>query len=200
MPNAAAQRRICQTVRSTAAPTDVCFLPPLQLESVTSPLTPLLPILLNFSSSLVVPSLDAVLCVRWPSATILGSGQTELLRNVPVFNSRPSGPQHGSTSPSLTARGLSFSSRVRGASRQLSHIIPTVSAAFISAVKPWAKATGLMMCTCEAHLRISPACALLRHSASVTAGHLAQLRVLWMHSSPQPALHLSSPTNSTWEL
>lgn len=35
---------------------------------------------------------------------------------------------------------------------------------------------------------------------SVTAGHPAQLRVLWIHSSPQPALHLSSPTNSTWEL
>lgn len=62
----------------------------------------------NFSSSPFVSSRYVALCIRWPSAGILGSGQTELLRNVPPFNGRPSGPQHGSTSPSLTARGLSF--------------------------------------------------------------------------------------------
>lgn len=62
----------------------------------------------NFSSSPLVSSPYVALCIRWPSATTLGSGQTELLRNVPLFNGWPSGPQHGSTSPSLTARGLSF--------------------------------------------------------------------------------------------
>lgn len=62
----------------------------------------------NFSSSPLVSSPYVALCIRWPSATTPGSGQTELLRNVPLFNGWPSGPQHGSTSPSLTARGLSF--------------------------------------------------------------------------------------------
>lgn len=62
----------------------------------------------NFSSSHSVPSLYAVLCIWWPSASIFSSGQTELLRNVPLFNGWPSGPQHGSISPSLTVRRLSF--------------------------------------------------------------------------------------------
>lgn len=40
----------------------------------------------------------------------------------------------------------------RGApSRQLSHIIPDVSAAFVGTAEPWG---SLMMCTCEEHLRI----------------------------------------------
>lgn len=46
--------------------------------------------------------------IWWPSVSMLGSGQTELLRNVPLFNGQPSEPQHGSISPSLTARGLWF--------------------------------------------------------------------------------------------
>lgn len=164
----------------------LCSLPPLQLLSVTLPLTPLHPIFPTFP-----PPLSSPPCM-WRS--VFGDPQLAYWVQVklnyggmfPCSMAGPVGLSMGALP--LHWQPGDFHFEGRGGGEELLpdnfyHIIPTVSAVFIGTVEPWAKAAGLMMCTCEAHLKIS-AQALLRRSASVTAGHPAQLRVLWMHSSP----------------
>lgn len=164
------------TSTEAAGHTDVLFCPPLKLLLITRPIFPTFPppfsppcMWCSVFSDPQLPYLDQVKLNYW--------GMFPCSMADPVGLSMGALPLHWQPGD--------FHFKGGGApSRQLSHIIPTVFAVFVSTVQPWAKATGLMMCACEAHLRSSPAWALLRHSASVTAGHPAQLRVLWMHSSP----------------
>lgn len=144
------------------------------LLSVTLLLAPQHPIFLTLPPPLWSPPCMWCSCLRWPWAGVLGTGQTELLRNVPLFNGWPIGPQHGSVSPPLTVGGLC--GKAGAPCRQL---FPFNSRHLCSLP------AALMMCACD-----------LRRSSSITAPLNISLpsacsALIFLHSAASSVLQRS---------